>query len=55
MIFGFALMMVLIVSAAFVDHEYGIGLGSLILAMAGIFIYYNYGHSQVREWVDRWF
>ena len=53
MVFGFALLMVLIASAAFIDHEYGIGLGSLILAMAGIFIYYNY--PQVREWVEKWF
>lgn len=55
MVFGFALLMVLIASAAFADHECGIGLGSLILAVAEIFIYYNHDHSQVREWVDRWF
>lgn len=50
----YALLTVLITSAAFSVHEYGIGCFALGLGMVAVFIYYNYNHSAVREWVDEW-
>jgi hypothetical protein len=48
-------MTVLISSAAFGAHQYAIGFFALGLGMVAIFIYYNYHHPLVQEWVDRWF
>jgi len=55
MLYIFSALMLLVASAAFADHQYGIGLFTLGLAMAGIFIYKNYDHPAVLEWVKRWF
>jgi hypothetical protein len=51
----YALLTVFITSASFGAHEYGIGFFALGLGMVAIFIFYNYGHPQVREWVNKWF
>ena len=51
----YALLTVILVSASFGAHKYGVGFLALVLGMVGIFIYYNYAHPQVREWVDKWF
>lgn len=51
----YALLTVLITSAAFSAHEYGVGFFTLGLGMVAVFIYYNYNHPAVREWVDEWF
>jgi hypothetical protein len=55
LLYLYALMTVLISSAAFGAHQYAIGFFALGLGMVAIFIYYNYHHPLVQEWVDRWF
>lgn len=51
----YAALTVILVSTSFGAHQYGIGLFALGLGMAGIFVYYNYNHPQVREWVNKFF
>jgi hypothetical protein len=51
----YALLTAIITSASFGAHEYGIGFFALGLGMAAIFIFYNYNHPTVREWVNMWF
>jgi hypothetical protein len=51
----YALFTAIITSASFRAHEYGIGFFALGLGMTAIFIFYNYNHPTVREWVDKWF
>lgn len=51
----YALLTIIITSVSFGVHAYGVGFFALGLGMTAIFIYYNYDHPKVREWVNMWF
>jgi hypothetical protein len=55
MLYLFSAVMILIASTAFTDRQYFIGAMAMVLSMGGIFIYKNYDHPAVLEWVKRWF
>lgn len=51
----YALFSIIIISVSFGAHEYGVGFFALVVGMTAVFIYYNYDHPKVREWVNMWF
>lgn len=54
-LYAYALTTVLITSASFGTHEYGVGCLALGLGMVGLFVYKNQNHPAVREWLERYF